>query len=165
MSAAERRPESTSSAIVTRCCGVSFGRRPPTRPSARGDKAGADPIAGSQAIELGQADDELGRCPSARSRGVDHLRQAEEARAYRANTPHRPHGVGQGAAQAMNVRHHDNVARAHPFEQAVQLRLFVLSIGGRVLADLIASCLLQSLPLRSSGVRVALFDPAIADPH
>ncbi len=35
MWAAVLRPDSTSSAISTRCCSVSFGRRPPRRPAAR----------------------------------------------------------------------------------------------------------------------------------
>ena len=166
MCAAERRPESTSSAIF-RPLPIRQLRAPPAHASlgARGRQAGADPVTGDTAAERGQAADQLRRRLSRRRRGVDRLREAAEARARRSDALYHAHDVRQRPAQAVQLRDDDHVARAQAVEQAAQLRLVPSAPGGQVFDEPLTSDVLQRLPLRAQGVVVARLDPDVADQH
>ena len=77
---------------------------------------------------------------------------------------HLPRRLGQGAAQAVQPRNHNNVARTKAREQLAQLGVrFAVLHAGRPFYDLLASCLGQHPAL---CISIAIWtESEVADQH
>jgi hypothetical protein len=162
ISAAERRPESTLSAISARCWSESLRRRPRSAPPRGLREPRARALADHRALELGEGAHHLHHHAARRGGGVDRLRERAEARARRLDPLHDVEEVLEAAAEAVELPDHDHVALAELAQHLLQRGPVPAPARRRLFEDAPAAGARQRRRLRGVGLLVALADPGVA---